>query len=197
MKSPYFVQNTSLALNISAIISLVTAITGILFFTVGKPFGTITDASSVFQMLSLIFVAFTLYYLLRSEAATISLVATTIGILGMLVVAVLQTLLVLDIFTYEQVTIGVTLASGGIGIWLILQNIVALRGKLYKTAICWIGIVVGVGYLLFVVGFFTGGLESLVFGIGASIVYYVYPVWAFWLARAIKSVVQEAVRIAI
>ena len=45
----------------SAAAAILTFITGILFFTIGKPFGKINDISSVFQMLFMIPLAFMFY----------------------------------------------------------------------------------------------------------------------------------------
>ena len=184
MRLPYFVHSMGLALNVSAVASLLTTVSAFCFLPLANPSEPVTDVLSIVLMLSLIVVALALYFLLRSHAPMLSRAATTIGIVAMLVVAVYQTLLVVDVLTYEQVSFMTTFASAAIGIWLILANYIAMQHRIFPKILCWLGIVVGAANLVLVAGFLTAGLESPLFVAGSSIFYFVYPVWAFWLGRA-------------
>jgi hypothetical protein len=178
------VHYMSFVLNFSVIVSLLTTVGGILFFTVGEPFGAISDVFSIVLMISLIVIALLFYFILRSQSPALSGIATAIGILGMLVFAIAQTLLVVAVLSYEQVSIMTTFAGGAIGVWFIVEAYVTLRGKLLPPWLCWIGIVVGAGYLLSVVGFLSGEFESPLYMLGFVATYFGYPIWAFWLGRA-------------
>lgn len=190
MTSHNEVRYLTWATYLSAAATIFMAITGILFFTVGAPFGTVNDVFSVIQAILLIAVAVAFHQIVRTEAPTLSLAAAAIGILGMLVIAILQSLLVVGVLPYEQVGRTVIAASGGIGIWLILANYGAVRYALVSKGLAAVGMIVGVGYLALVVGFGAGGLESPLFFIGSMAAYYGYPIWAIWLGRAHSRILQ-------
>ena len=105
---------------LSAVATVATAVTAILFFSVAERFGPINDAVSVVQVLLMLPVAWGLYHVTRPGAPTLALLAAAIGGIAMLVTALLQTLLVAGAVTFEQ-TIATVLGAGGvIGIWLVL-----------------------------------------------------------------------------
>ena len=79
---------------LSAVATILTFITGILFFTIGKPFGKINDISSVFQVLFMIPLAMILARTLPARYLTLGLIAATIGVSGMILSAIGQSLLV-------------------------------------------------------------------------------------------------------
>jgi hypothetical protein len=176
----------SWAAYLSAAATVLTFFTGILFFTVGQPFGTINDAASVFQMLFMLPLALALYQTLRPSAPVPVLLASAVGVLGMLIAATLQALLVFRKVEYEQ-TIGTVLAAGGaVGIWLAVTGVVALVGGVFPAGLAWLGILSGSGYVLLVVGFWIGGQENALFYIGSLVAVIGYSVWAIWLGRAVS-----------
>ena len=144
---------------LSAAATMGTAITGILFFVVGERLGRINDAVSVLQMLLMVPVAVGHYVVTYRVGLGLALVAIITGVLGMLVAAFLQALLVARAVQYEQ-TIGAVLAAGGAtGLWLVLANAVALGGAVLPGGLTICGIATGVGYILLAVGFRIGGQE--------------------------------------
>ena len=172
---------------LSAAATIGTAITGILFFVLGGRFGPINDAVSVLQMLVMLPVAAGLYLVIRRSDPGLALVATVPGVLGMLVAALLQALLVVRVVQYEQ-TIGAVLAAGGgIGLWLVLANILALVGSALPVGLAICGIVAGVGYVLLAVGFRIGGQEHPLSYAGAGAMLVGYTVWAIWLGYLFAS----------
>jgi hypothetical protein len=172
---------------LSAVATIGTAITAVLFFSVGERFGRLNDAVSVLQMVLMIPVAVGLYLMTRSGGAGLALAATVLGALAMLVAAVLQALLVAKVVQYEQ-TIAAVLAAGGvIGLWLLLGNVLALRAAALPAGLAACGIATGAGYLLLAVGFRLGGQEHALSYVGAGLVFVGYSVWAIglgWMATS-------------
>ena len=166
---------------LSAVATVATLVTGILFFTAGGRFGKANDAASVVQMLLMMPVAVALYLLRPVDATGWALLVFILGCLGMVVAAVLQALLVLERVAYEQ-TFGAVLAAGGvIGLWLILVNILALGGAILPASLVAFGIAAGVGYLLVAIGFYRGGQGYPLFYVGSLLVVVGYVVWGTWL----------------
>jgi hypothetical protein len=187
MISPNFIRNTSRAAYLSAVATLLQIVTGLLFVSIGGIFGPITDVAGVLQAVSMIAVALVLHLILRSEAQGLSLAAVVIGILSMLVFIVFQSLLVVGALTYEQVTLIVIAAGGGVGFWLLLVNYLALRGKVFPQGLIWVGMIAGAGFLVQMVSFWIWELESPLFYIGSSAAYFGYLFWAIWLGRRSRT----------
>ncbi len=105
----------------------------------------------------------------------------------MLVFIVFQMLLVVGVLTYEQVTLIVITAGGGVGIWLLLVNYLALRGKVFPRGLIRVGLIAGAGFLVQMVSFWIWELESPLFYLGSSAAYFGYLFWAIWLGRWLGS----------
>lgn len=164
--------------------TVLTFVTGILFFSVGKPFGKINDISSVFQVLLMIPLAIVLFQLWPS--GLVGLLAAAVGILGMLISAVGQSLLVLGRIDFEGSTRFFP-AGAAIGVWLILICALALGRDQLPELFSWLGILAGIGYILTVIGFLWGGQQNALFYLGGLMLGIGYPVWAFWLGRLLLS----------
>ena len=186
MNTNLLVLVTSWSAYLSAIATILTFITGILFFTVGGAFGKINDISSVFQVLFMIPLAFVLYGLLPYNVKTIGLIAALIGIAGMLVAAYGQSLLVLGKIDFEG-SMKYFPAGAAIGIWLILTCAFALSHNLFPNGLAWTGILAGVSYIVIVLAFLIKGQQNMVFYIGGLVLGISYPVWAIWLGRLIGT----------
>jgi hypothetical protein len=167
MTSPNFLRLTGWAAFLGAVASLLTVITGILWLVLSRNlfFGGVTDTLSVLTLALMLPVALALHLLLSSQAPVLSRLAAGIGILSMLVYGILQALLVKGVLTYEQVSVPNIAASAGVGIWLLLANYAALRGRVFPRGLAWAGLIAGAGFLVLVPGFL------------------IYPVWAIWLGR--------------
>jgi hypothetical protein len=166
---------------LSAVATLLTLITGILFLSAGGLFGPINDAASVIQMLVMLPVAAALYLLTRHDVSALALLAAAIGVAGMLIAAVLQALLVFRVVEYEQ-TAAVTLSAGGaVGLWLILANLLALAAGALPGGLVLTGVVAGAGYVLLVIGFRLGGQGHPLFYAGSGLAVIGYTVWGTWL----------------
>jgi hypothetical protein len=166
---------------LSAVATLLTLITGILFFSAGDLFGPINDAASVIQMLLMLPVAAALHLLTRHDALTLALLAAAIGVAGMLVAAVLQALLVFRAVEYEQTAAATLSAGGAVGIWLVLANLLALAAGALPGGLVLTGVVAGAGYVLLVIGFRLGGQVHPLFYVGSGLAVIGYTLWGAWL----------------
>jgi hypothetical protein len=182
------------AAHLSAAATLVTFVTGILFFTVGQPFGTIQDAASALQVLLMLPIAVVLYLLLRSHAPGLSLLGTVVGIAGMLVAGVLQALLVFRVVRFESTIRTVLAAGGAIGVWLVVTGALSLVSGTFPGGLAWSGIVARSGYILLVIGFWLGGQQHPLFWAGSLAALIGYAVWAIWLGHAVLSGTLAAVQ---
>jgi hypothetical protein len=166
---------------LSAVATVGTLITGILFFAVSQTFGKVNDTVSVFQVVVMLPVAVAMYLLTHPVNAGLAWLALAVGSIGMIIVAVLQTLLVLGVVSFEQ-TIGVVLSAGAaIGLWLVLVSVLALTVGVLPWGLAVFGLAAGVGYLLSAVGFHRGGQKHPVFYTGSFLIVVGYVVWATWL----------------
>lgn len=174
-------------LYLSAVATIATAITAILFFTLGERFGKLNDAISVLQMILMLPASAGLFLLIRHGGAELALLATVIGVIGMLAAAVLQALLVFNVVRYEQTITAVLTAGGAIGLWLLLVNILALYVAVLPSGLAISGIIVGVGYILVALGFRIGGQDHPVSYAGAILVTVGYSIWSIWLGWLFTS----------
>jgi hypothetical protein len=172
---------------LSAVATIGTLVTGILFFAVNERFGKINDIVSVFQVVLMLPVAAAVYLLTRPGNGGLALLALAVGSMGMIVVAVLQALLVVGMVSFEQ-TIGAVLSAGAaIGLWLVLANVVALAGGTLPWGLGVFGMAAGIGYLLSAVGFHRGGQQHPLFYAGSILIVVGYLVWATWLGRLLQD----------
>lgn len=171
---------------LSAAATVVTFITGILFFTIGKPFGKINDISSVFQVLFMIPLAYILARMLPARYLSLGMIAGIIGVVGMFTSAIGQSLLVFGRIDFQG-SLKFFPAGGAIGIWLISISLLGNTSGLLPRLYIWLGILAGIGYLLTVIGFLRGGQESTLFYSGAFILGICYPIWGIWLGRLLST----------
>ena len=147
----------------------------------------------VILMALLIVVALALYLVLRSQAPAMSLAATVIGILGMLLTGAVHVLLMARVVSPEQFnTTGEGIGPVGIGLWLLLVNYLALQSTALPRGLTWIGLIAGAGWLMSGVGALIGGSQNLLSSIGPLGIFFVYPVWAIWLGRWLMKQLSPA-----
>ena len=167
---------------VSATATILTFVTSILFFAIGKPFGKINDISSVFQMFFMIPLAIMFYQLLSKSTYTLALLSALLGISGILISAYGQSMLVLGRIDFEG-SRKYFPAGAGIGIWLILICVLAFVYGQIPQFLAWIGILAGTGYIATVIGFLWSGQQNMLFAIGALGLGITYPIWAIWTGR--------------
>jgi hypothetical protein len=185
--SSYLVENAGVFANLAGIAAII-AFAALFIFFAGVPvFGPINDAASVFQMLFLIPVALALHRIFRAGAPTLSLLATSIAIFAMLVIAVLQGLLVLKLVRFEQTLKTVLVMGGVVGVWWLLVAYLASGNSAFPSGLAWTSVIAGLSGVLLVVGFWLGGQQHPLAAIGFMANGLTAPVWTFWLARLLLS----------
>jgi hypothetical protein len=157
--------------------------------------GPISDICPILQMASLLVVAYAFYRIQRSRAAGLSLIGTTIGMIGMLGEMLLQLLLIIKVIPFEQEVSLVVLATAVVGVWLIIVNFLGRRQGSLPSRLTWLGIAVGVAFVLEPVMLSAAGgavawrvfMSNYLLLAGSAVVFLVsyvgFPVWAFWLGR--------------
>lgn len=166
--------------------------------------GPLSDICPIIQMLLLLVVARALYLMERRSAPGLSLVAGVLGMIGMLGVALLQFLLIVKVIPFEKEVGPVVVATGLVGVWLILVNHVGRVQRLLPARLAWLGIAVGVAFILepAMLSVIGGGVEwqnimsNYLLLAGSALIFLVayvgFPVWAIWLGRALTAAGHEA-----
>ncbi|MBI3165892.1 MAG: hypothetical protein HYZ24_14510 [Chloroflexi bacterium] len=165
---------------LSALATILGAVTLVIFFSVGDPFGKINDVCSVIIGLTAIVILFALYQLHRSAAPKISFIVFLVGALAMLTAAVIQTLLVVNGTNFGMI---VTISFGIFGASLIAFGFLAVVNQTLPRGLAWLGIAAGIGYVLVITGFILGGENHPLTYLGGAVAVIAYPVWAVWLGR--------------
>ncbi|MBI5824136.1 MAG: hypothetical protein HZB18_08930 [Chloroflexi bacterium] len=165
---------------LSATATIIGAVTLVIFFSIGDPFGKINDVCSVVIGLTAIVILFALYQLHRSAAPTISLIIFLVGALAMLAAAVVQTLLVINGTNFGMI---VTISFGVFGASLIGFGFLTLVNQILPRRLSWWGIAAGIGYVLVITGFILGGENHPLTYLGGLVAVVAYSVWAIWLGR--------------
>jgi hypothetical protein len=186
MENSQLVQFFEWSAYLSAIATVSTFVTGILFFTVGKPFGKINDISSVFQVLFMIPLSIMFVMVTPDNDQILGLIAALGGILGMILSGVGQSLLVIGRIDFDS-SRKFFPAGAAIGIWLITVCSISIHNGSLPHLWAWIGILAGLGYVVTVIGFLKGGEQEVLFTIGALVLGISYPIWAIWLGRLVLS----------
>src|SRR5262249_2238419 len=186
MTSPTFLRYAGLAAFSSAVAIVVMVATAILGATLRL--GNMFSVVVVILMALLIVVALALYLILRSAAPALSLAATAIGILSMLLTGAVHVLQMASALSPDQFnTTGAGIGPAGIGLWLLLTNFLALQSKALPRGLTWIGLIAGAGWLLSGMGALIGGSYNLPFSLGPLGIFLVSPIWAIWLGRRLLS----------
>ena len=168
----------------NGILTVANMVTLALMFGVSMAWGRVNDALSVMWLLSFLPLALLLVQVNQPVMGRAVAVGTAIvGALGILVFAALQSLLVVGQVRFEQTFPAVATLGGVLGLWLLLNGLLALMGKTLPGGLAWLGITFGLSYILGTVGYWLGGYESPILWVGAVVGYVVGPVWAFWLGR--------------
>jgi MFS family permease len=168
---------------INGLTSIASTITLILMFAVAAFFGPLNDAISVVWGLTFIPLAFLFYHLHQPLNTPLSLFAAIAGVAAMLVFSVAQMLLVLRVVSFEQ-SMGLVLSMGAvIGLWALLNGILARSGGILPGGMTWLLIIFGLSFMITAVGWYQSGPQNPLVVAGFLIGAIAGPVWAIWLGR--------------
>lgn len=201
---------------LSGLFAILSAVFLILFFGLEAPnlarsvvqefhiWGPLSDICPIIQMVTLLVVAWVLYRMEWTGAPGLSLIVYVIGIAGMLGVSLLQLLLIMDVISFEQEVGPVVMATGVVGIWLILVNQLGRRQASLPSRLAWLGTVVGAAFMFEPVIFSALGgavgwrniTSNYLLLAGSALVFLIsyigFPVWAIWLGRVFTANRRES-----
>lgn len=166
----------------NGILVLANMVTLALMFAVNMAWGRVNDAVSVFWILSFLPLVVLLARLNEPVMGRgVAVGIAVFGAVGMLVFAWLQALLTLGQVRFEQ-TLGAVITLGGVlGLWLLLNGLLALKGKTLPAGLVWLTVAYGLSYIAGAAAFWLGGYENPILWVGAAAGYLIGPVWALWL----------------
>jgi len=187
-------QNLSLAIYgwsaiFSAAATILTFITGILFFAGARWIGRSNDLFSVFQVLLLVPLIFFFNQLITPPSYSTRILSSIFGLGGILFSAYGQIRLLAGRIDFEE-SQKFFPAGGAIGFWLIMVNVFSSGSGALPDMLIWVGIAAGAGYLLVAAGFLKGGENDLLFYGGSLLLGICYPVWGIWLGKLILQSLQ-------
>ncbi len=198
---------------LTGIAAVLTMVTFLLFFGLeavpNSPqgshiWGPLSDIFPIVLMLLLMVVARALYLIERRTAPALSLLAISIGMVGMFAVVLLQFLLIVKVIAFEQEVGPLGVAIGIVGVWLILVNYLGKSQRFLSAPLAWLGIEAGVAFILepVMLSALGGGGDwqnaiSNYFLVGASaliflVVYVGFPIWAIWLGHVFAARQHQA-----
>jgi len=175
-----------------AIAGLVALVAIGLFFADISAFGPVNDLALLAMTLALAPVMLGFYELGGRTPTGLARLALVSGIAAVIGWSVLQALMIGGAvsFDYER---GATGAFAGeavalfvMGMWLSGANLLA--GAWLTPLVRWLGVVAGIGFILFGLGLLLGGVShplTYAGGIGYQIL---FPIWAFLLGRRLTAI---------
>jgi hypothetical protein len=184
--NPMTLQIASWAAYLSAAATVLTLLTGILFFTQGETFGKVNDISSIFQMVLMIPLPPVLALYIPTGYPLLTWAAAGIGLAGILLSVLGQSLLVLGRIDF-QASRKFFPAGGALGLWLILVCLFGAGSGQLGGLTLWPGLLAGAGYLTTVGGFLLGGQDHPIFYLGGGMLGISYPIWAAALGKLLTS----------
>jgi hypothetical protein len=180
------VRRAALAALVIAGAGLVAAVTIVLFFAIGQPWGTLNDIALLVATAAIPILMLAFWELGGLTPTPLALLAQVTAWVAVVVWCVAQALFIVGVvdFDYDHPAKGAlaveAVALIVIGIWIAGANLLAGR---WLNAIRWFGVAAGIGFVLVPAGLILGGVShplAYAGGIGYSIV---FPVWAFLMAR--------------
>lgn len=174
----------------NAALSVANILTIMIFFSVGGFWGTLNDTLSVIWALSFIPLAIILYLLNRSVNGPFSMASMIIGIAAMVNFIILQSLLVIGRVSFDTTLPAVLTMTGFIGLFLLLNGLLARIGDTLPPGLVWLTVAFGLGFILGAIGFWIGGQQHPLSILGFISTGLIGPAWAIWLGRLL---LQDAV----
>lgn len=175
-----------------AIAGLVALVAIGLFFAGIAAFGPVNDLALLVMTLALAPVMFAFYELGGRTPIGLARLALTSGIAAVVGWSVLQALMIGGAvsFDYERGATGAFAAEAiavlVMGMWLAGANLLA--GAWLPPLARWLGVVAGIGFILFGPGLLVGGVShplTYAGGIGYQIV---FPIWGLVLGRLLTAI---------
>jgi hypothetical protein len=185
------VRRAATAAYVAAAAGLMAAVTIILFFAIGQPFGTLNDTALLVMTAAIPFLMLAFWELGGRTPTPLALAAQISGWIAVIAWCVVQALMIVGVLSFDYKDA----ATGGmgieavallvIGLWIAGANLLA--GS-WLTSIRWFGVAAGLGFVVLPIGLILGGVDhplTYAGGVGYSIV---FPVWAFLMGRHLSAI---------
>jgi hypothetical protein len=169
---------------VNGALTVVNMITLALMFAVNPLWGPVNDAISVPWVLSFVPLALLFGRLNRPVMGPrVALGAAVAGISAMVAFAWLQGRLAIGLVRFEE-TLGAVMTLGGVlGLWLLVNGLLALAGQTLPGGLAWLTVGFGLSFVVAALGYGFGGYQQPLLWVGAGVGYLIGPVWALWLGR--------------
>jgi len=160
------------------------------YSAVGQPWGTFNDLSLLVMTLALAPLMLAFWELGGLTPTPLALAAQTSGWIAVLVWCGVQALMILGVLRFDY-QVGATggfaveaLALVVIGLWVAGANLLA--GP-WLNRVRWLGVVSGIGFVVFAVGLLLGGVNHALTYVGGVGYQIVFPIWAFLMGRLLSA----------
>lgn len=184
------VQRASVAGFVVAAAGLVVLVTIGLFFWVGQPWGTLNDLALLVMTAALAPLMLAFWELGGLTPTPLALVAQASGWVAVAVWCGVQALMIVGMlpFDYTGPARGAfaveSVALVVIGLWVAGANLLA--GP-WLNRLRWLGVLSGLGFVLFASGLLVGGVDHPLTVVGGIAYLVVFPVWAFLMGRLLAA----------
>ena len=167
-----------------------------LFASYGQPFGTLNDIFLLVMTLAIAPIMLGCYELGGVTPLWPARFSLASGVGAVLVWSLVQVLMVAGVVTFadEQPATGAFAVEAAalivIGAWLIGAPLLA--GTWLPGPLRWLGALCGLGFVVFALGLFRGGVNEPLAYIGGLGYQVLFPIWAFLFARLLEMRTRQA-----
>ena len=182
-----FIRFAGWSAYMSAALMILSIVTVIIFFAAGGIWGRINDSVSVIWALSFLPLAVVLYLLNKVINWPVSLAAVVTGIGALLIFAFLQSLLVLGQVRYEQTITAIMTMTAIIGLYLLLNGLLARSGQSLPGTLVWLLVAFGLLQIVGSIGFLAGGPQNPLSAVGFLAWVTVGPIWTIWMGKLLLN----------
>jgi len=185
------VDRAVVAAYVVAAAGLVAAVTIILFFAIGQPWGTLNDTALLVLTAAIPVLMLAFWELGGLTPTPLALAAQISGWTAVVIWCMVQALMIAGTLTFDYdaaATGGLAIEAVAlivIGLWIAGANLLA--GS-WLNSIRSFGVAAGLGFVILPIGLIMGGVDhplTYAGGVGYSIV---LPVWAFLMGRHLTGI---------
>jgi len=174
----------------------------VLFYTLGSPFGALSDLSNALTTLLVLPTGFALYRITKGSAPLLSRLTLITGLVGILSNSIASFLILLGIISFAQSLPPIVVGYAAFGVWLASISWLLRRHELAPAGGTAGGMVIGttLGTIGLIgpsinAGLFTGGGVAALFSNPLMYVvlplfpvgYFGYPLWVIWSGRRLLA----------
>lgn len=169
---------------LSGIAAILTLFTVPVFIAIGLQYDLISAVAEIFWFALILPIAYAFYHQLRPFSGRMNLVTFVVGAAGLLYSTIVTFLINFGPVGFGDDGVFITAT---IGFWFLFTSFLLLSNKLQPCGLSWLGIFIGVSYVVGLFGLFLKEKLLILFGIHVVLITLIYPIWAFWTGRALMK----------